>query len=174
MLQCMNRIKERKDKHMVEKKWLTKDAYERVRSELDKLINVERPAIAKRIDEARQEGDLKENGGYHAAREQQSWNETRIAQLQELLENAEIGETPADDGIVEPGMLVEAKFAGRTQKFLLGSRQAAFDMDVEVYSPSAPLGKAILGHKAGDTVSYLAPNGKTITVDIISAKPYEG
>lgn len=159
---------------MTEKKWLTKDAYERLEAELENLIKVERPAIAKRIDEARQEGDLKENGGYHAAREQQSWNETRIAQIQDILDNAEIGEVPPDDGIVEPGMVVEAKFVGRVQKFLLGSRSAAIGMEMEVFSPNAPLGKAILGHKAGEKVSYEAPNGKTIEVEIISATPYTG
>ncbi|MDO5746401.1 MAG: transcription elongation factor GreA [Actinomycetaceae bacterium] len=159
---------------MAEKKWLTQEAYDHLLAELDNLKNVERPAIAKRIDEARQEGDLKENGGYHAAREQQSWNETRIAQLEELLEAAEVGETPPDDGIVEPGMIVEAQFAGSTHRFLLGSRQAAVGLDIEVFSPNAPLGKAIMGHKAGDKVSYLAPNGKTINVDIISATPYKG
>lgn len=157
---------------MTEKKWLTEDAYKRLEEELNQLIKVERPAIARRIDEARQEGDLKENGGYHAAREQQSWNETRIAQIQDILDNAEIGETPADDGVVEPGMVVEAKFVGKTQKFLLGSRSAAVGMDMEVFSPNAPLGEAILGHKAGETVSYVAPNGKTIKVEIISATPY--
>lgn len=148
---------------MAETTWLTQEAYDRLQAELKNLVEVERPAIAKRIDEARQEGDLKENGGYHAAREQQSWNETRIQQLEGLLENAQVGETPKDNGIVEPGMVVTAVVAGREKTFLMGTREA-----------DAPLGKAILNHKVGDEVAYEAPNGKQITVTITDAKPYQG
>lgn len=159
---------------MADTTWLTQEAYDRLRAELTELIEVERPAIAKRIDEARQEGDLKENGGYHAAREQQSWNETRINQLEELLENAQVGETPDDDGIVEPGMVVTATIAGKDKTFLMGTREAGIGIDLEVFSPDAPLGQAILGHKVGDEVSYAAPNGKNIQVVITDAKPYRG
>lgn len=159
---------------MAESTWMTQDSYDRLVAELKNLEEVERPAIARRIDEARQEGDLKENGGYHAAREQQSWNETRILQLKEIIEKAEVGKPPADDGIVEPGMVVEALLGKREVKFLLGSREAAPEVDYEVYSPDAPLGKAITGHKAGETIDYQAPNGKTIKVQIKTAKPYQG
>lgn len=154
--------------------WLTQEAYDRLVAELKQLTEVERPAIAKRIDEARQEGDLKENGGYHAAREQQSWNETRIAQLEDLIKNSEIGETPEDDGVVTVGKVITAKVAGMQMEFLLGSREIAdADDNVEVYSPDAPLGAAIMGHKNGEKVSYKAPNGKKITVEIVSSKPYQ-
>lgn len=159
---------------MAKSTWMTQESYDRLVGELKNLEEVERPAIAKRIDEARQEGDLKENGGYHAAREQQSWNETRILQLKEIIENAEVGEPPADDGIVEPGMVVEATLGNRNVKFLLGSREAAPDVDFQVYSQDAPLGKAIDGHKVGDVVEYTAPNGKTIKVTINSATPFHG
>ncbi|MBD3689969.1 transcription elongation factor GreA [Nanchangia anserum] len=159
---------------MADTTWLTQDAYDRLQAELTELIEVERPAIAKRIDEARQEGDLKENGGYHAAREQQSWNETRIQQLEELLENAQVGQTPDDDGIVEPGMVVTATIAGREKTFLMGTREAGIGIDLEVFSPDAPMGQAILGHKVGDEVTYEAPNGKDIRVVITDAKPYAG
>ena len=159
---------------MAETTWLTQEAYDRLQAELKNLVEVERPAIAKRIDEARQEGDLKENGGYHAAREQQSWNETRIQQLEGLLENAQVGETPKDNGIVEPGMVVTAVVAGREKTFLMGSLDAGDGLDIEVFSPDAPLGKAILNHKVGDEVAYEAPNGKQITVTITDAKPYQG
>lgn len=159
---------------MAEKTWLTQEAYDRLRAELTQLIEVERPAIAKRIDEARQEGDLKENGGYHAAREQQSWNETRIAQLEELLEDAQVGETPKDDGVVEPGMVVTATIGGKEKTFLMGTREAGIGIDLDVFSPDAPMGRAILGHKIGDEVTYEAPNGKEIAVRITDAKPYKG
>ena len=159
---------------MAESTWMTQESYDRLVAELKELEEVERPAIARRIDEARQEGDLKENGGYHAAREQQSWNETRILQLKAILEKAEVGEPPADDGVVEPGMVVEATLGKREVKFLLGSREAAPDVDFQVYSQDAPLGKAINGHKVGDVIDYTAPNGSTMKVTIKSAKPFQG
>ena len=101
-------------------------------------------------------------------------NETRIQQLDALLRDAEIGETPADDGVVEPGMVVTAEIFGEESKFLLGSRMASAGLELEVYSPDAPLGEAILGAKKGDTVSYYAPNGKEISVKIIDAVPFKG
>ena len=158
---------------MADKTWMTQESYDRLKEELRHLEEVERPAIARRIDEARQEGDLKENGGYHAAREQQSWNETRILQLKEIMENAEVGEPPADDGIVEPGMVVKATPGRREVKFLMGSREASPDVDMDVYSPDAPLGQAIMGHKVGETVDYLAPNGKNIKVKLLEVTPFE-
>ena len=157
---------------MADKTWMTQESYDRLKEELRHLQEVERPAIARRIDEARQEGDLKENGGYHAAREQQSWNETRILQLKEIIDNAEVGEPPADDGIVEPGMVVKATLGRREVKFLMGSREASPDVDFDVYSPDAPLGQAIMGHKVGDTVDYQAPNGKSIKVKLLEVTPF--
>jgi transcription elongation factor GreA len=159
---------------MAEKTWLTQEAYDRLKEELEHRSNVLRQEIVTKIDEARQEGDLKENGGYHAAREEQAMNETRIQQLDALLRDAEIGETPADDGVVEPGMLVTAEIFGEESKFLLGSRMAGAGLDMEVYSPDAPLGEAIMGAKKGDTVSYYAPNGKEVSVKIIDAVPFKG
>ena len=85
-----------------------------------------------------------------------------------------MGEAPADNGVVEPGMMVSAKIAGDVENFLLGSREVAGDTDIDVYSEKSPLGAAIQGKKAGDTVTYAAPNGRQITVEIISATPYAG
>lgn len=157
---------------MSDTQWLTQAQYDALKEELTDRIEVRRPHIAKLIDAARQEGDLKENGGYHAARNEQSLNETRIKALQGMLENAEIGETPADDGVVEPGMVVTASIAGREVEFLLGSRDAGGDLGVQIFSTTAPLGAAVMGARAGDTVSYEAPNGKMMEVKIISTKPF--
>ena len=154
--------------------WLTQAAYDRLKNELDHISGPHRQEIVDRIEAARDEGDLKENAGYHAAREEQSKNEGRIQELKALLENAEVGESAADDGIVKPGMLVECKLAGNAMKFVLGSREIAVGSDVEVYSVASPLGAAIEGHKAGDTVSYKAPNGKDIEVELTSVFPYDG
>ena len=154
--------------------WLTQEAYNRLKDELDYISGPYRQEIVDRIEAARDEGDLKENAGYHAAREEQSKNEGRIQELKALLENAEVGEAAADDGIVKPGMLVECKLAGNSMKFVLGSREIADGADVDVYSVASPLGSAIEGHKAGDVVSYKAPNGKDIEVELISVVPYNG
>lgn len=154
--------------------WLTQDAYNRLKAELEHLTGRGRQEIAEKIDAARQEGDLKENGGYHAAREEQAKQEARIVQLTELLRNAHVGEPPPDDGIVESGMVVTATIAGRERKFLLGSREGAVDLDIDVYSESSPLGAALVGRSAGDTVTYEAPNGAQIEVKIGEVKPFKG
>ena len=152
--------------------WLTQEAYDRLKAELEQLSGPGRTEIARRIEAAREEGDLKENGGYHAAKEEQGKQEARIRQLQQLLRDAKVGQAPPDDGVVEPGMVVVAEVAGSELTFLLGSREVADGTDLEVYSEKSPLGAAINGKKAGDTSSYTAPNGKEITVRVISAKPY--
>ena len=157
--------------------WLTQDAYDRLKKELDHISGPYRHEIVERIDQARSEGDLKENGGYHAAREEQSKNEGRIVHLKNLLENAQVGEAPADDGVVEAGMVVTAEIAGEAMTFLIGSREVAEDLapgsELEVFSEKSPMGSAISGHRVGDELSYTAPNGKEIPVKILDAKPFK-
>jgi transcription elongation factor GreA len=158
--------------------WLTQDAYDKLQAELENLRGPVRSEIVARISAAREEGDLKENGGYHAAREEQGKTEARIRQLEEMLRNAEVGETPADDGVVEPGMKVTYKFAGdsddEAETFLLGAREMADTTDLTVYSPQSPLGSAIMGKRKGETVPYDAPNGRTMKVEILDAVPFTG
>ncbi|OMH23799.1 transcription elongation factor GreA [Tersicoccus phoenicis] len=154
--------------------WLTQDAYDRLHAELEHLSGPGRADIVARIEAARSEGDLKENGGYHAAKEEQGKAEARIRQLTELLKNAHVGEQPADDGIVESGMVVTARIAGDEETFLLGSREVAVGTDLDVFSEKSPLGAAILGLKKGDATHYAAPNGRDIAVEIVDAKPYSG
>src|SRR4051794_6234286 len=156
--------------------WLTQEAFDKKTAELTELRGPVRADIVSRISAARDEGDLKENGGYHAAREELGKLDGRIAQLVEMLKTAQVGETPADDGVVEPGMLVTIRFVGdkdHETPFLLGAREMAGD-DVEVFSPQSPLGEAINGRSKGDTVSYPAPNGSMLEVEIIDAVPYSG
>ena len=157
--------------------WLTQEAYNRLQQELEHLKGDVRADITAKIAAARDEGDLKENGGYHAAREEQGKTEARIRQLEDMLRRAEVGETPADNGVVEPGMTVTYKFAGddEVETFLLGAREMEDTTEgVKVYSPQSPLGSAIIGHKKGDTVSYDAPNGRKLEVEIVDAVPYTG
>lgn len=153
--------------------YLTQEAYDRLQSELSALKGEGRSEISQRIEAAREEGDLKENGGYHAAKEEQGKMELRIRQLEHLLQHAVVGTAPADDGIVEPGMVVSVEMFGETETFLLGSREIIDeDTELDVYSEKSPLGAALIGSKPGDDVSYAAPNGKTITVKVVKAKPY--
>ncbi|MFD1830587.1 MULTISPECIES: transcription elongation factor GreA [Streptomyces] len=156
--------------------WLTQEAYDQLKAELEYLSGPARVEIAKKIEAAREEGDLRENGGYHAAKEEQGKQELRVRQLTQLLENAKVGEAPADDGVVEPGMVVTVAFDGDeddTLTFLLASREYA-SSDIETYSPQSPLGTGVNGKKVGDDAQYELPNGKTAMVRIVAAKPYRG
>lgn len=154
--------------------WLTQDAFDKLQAELKELRGPIRQEVIERISNARDEGDLKENGAYHAAREDQGKIEGRIRQLEDMLRRAEVGETPPDDGVVEPGMVVTYKFVGddddEAERFLLGAREIEPE-DLKVYSPQSPLGAAINGHRKGETVSYEAPSGPQRVV-ILDAVPF--
>ena len=155
--------------------WLTQEAHDRLKSELDHLTGNGRVEIAEKIEAAREEGDLKENGGYHAAKDEQGKMEARILQLTELLRTAKVGEAPRTEGVVGPGMTITVKFAGDDEEitFLLASREES-GAPIDVYSPRSPLGAAINGKRVGEEVSYPLPNGKTLGVEIIDAVPYTG
>ncbi len=155
--------------------WLTQDAYDRLKGELDELV-ANRPAIAAKINEAREEGDLKENGGYHAAREEQGQIESRIRQLQELLRTAQVGDVPTESGIAKPGSVLTVRYDGETEteRFLLANREEGAHGELEVYSPRSPLGQALLEAKEGETREYDLPNGGTMKVTLIKAEPFTG
>ena len=167
---------ETRDDHVT---WLTQEAYDRLKAELDHLSGPGRVEIAKKIEAAREEGDLRENGGYHAAKEEQGKSEARIRQLQDMLRRAQVGEQPTEQGVVGPGMIVTIRFAGDsdTETFLLGSRELVTlddSVDLEVFSPQSPLGTAITGKGTGDSATFTAPNGRDTTVEIVAAEPFEG
>ncbi|MDT0321614.1 MULTISPECIES: transcription elongation factor GreA [unclassified Streptomyces] len=155
--------------------WLTQEAYDQLKAELDHLSGPARIEIAKKIEQAREEGDLKENAGYHAAKEEQGKQEARVRQLTQLLQNAQVGAPPADNGVVSPGMVVTIAFDGDesdTMTFLLASREFATS-DIETYSPQSPLGAGVLGKKAGEDAEYELPNGRKAMVRVLEAKPYQ-
>src|SRR5687768_329761 len=155
--------------------WLTQEAYDRLKHELDELI-ARRPVIAAEINARREEGDLRENGGYHAAREEQGKQEARIRYLQELLRTAQVGEAPRAD-TVGPGTVVTIHFdddTDDTETFLLGSREIASTTDLTVYSPESALGVAIVGARAGQIVTYTAPSGADIKVTVVKFAPFGG
>ncbi|MFJ7964827.1 transcription elongation factor GreA [Streptomyces sp. NPDC096324] len=156
--------------------WLTQEAYNQLRAELEYLSGPARTEITAKIAAAREEGDLRENGGYHAAKEEQGKQELRVRQLTQLLEKAKVGEAPAADGVVAPGMVVTIAFDGDeddTLDFLLASREYA-SSDIETYSPQSPLGSGVTGKKVGEDAQYELPNGKLASVKILKAVPYQG
>ena len=161
--------------------WLTQEAFDAASAELEHLKGDGRAAVTAKIARARDEGDLSENAGYHAAREEQGQQELRIRQLETMLRSAQVGEAPEGDvDEVAPGCRVTIAYDGDeddTDTFLLGSRELmalADSTDIEVFSPQSPLGQAITGAKVGDTVSYTAPTGKPIEVTVLEVKPYRG
>lgn len=155
--------------------WLTQAKFDELKAELEQLRGPGRADAVKRVSDSRDEGDLKENAGYHAARDELGKIDGRIAQLVDMLERAQVGETPADDGVVEAGMKVTVKLVGLdlTETFLFGAREMAGD-DIKVYSPQSPLGQAIDGAKRGETVTYTLPNGRDQKAEIVEAVPYTG
>jgi transcription elongation factor GreA len=153
--------------------WLTRETYDRLKAELDYLSGPGRADIAKKIEAAREEGDLSENSGYHAAKDEQGQMEARIITLQHILENARVGSPPRTEGVVGPGMTVTVRFVKDDDEmtFLLASREES-GSPIEVYSPRSPLGAAIMGKKVGEKATYSLPNGHTTTVEIVVAVPY--
>ena len=155
--------------------WMTQETYDRLKAEFDHLSGPGRVEIAKKIEAARAEGDLRENGGYHAAKDEQGHIEARILTLQHMLDNARVGIPPRTEGVVGPGMKVTVRFAGDDDEmtFLLASREES-GTSVAVYSPRSPLGAAIMDKKVGEKASFSTPNGRTTNVEIVAAVPYDG
>lgn len=147
---------------------LTQATFDRLKEEHANLTTVWRIDIAKRIETARELGDLKENGDYHAAKEEQGQTEARIRDLEAMIERAEIVEGGAGDGTVTAGSVVTIRYEGDTDEetYLLGSIEEKRD-GVEIMSPGSPIGKALLGGQAGDTVEAETPGG-TLRVEIVS------
>jgi transcription elongation factor GreA len=150
---------------------LSRAAYERLREEVEDLTTRGRVEIARKIETARELGDLSENGDYHAAKEEQGKMEGRIRHIQALLQRAEIVEDDAGGGEVRAGSVVEICYEGddESERYLLGSIEERHD-ELEVISPGSPLGSALMGAKPGETVSFEAPNGNTLRVEILSVE----
>ena len=146
---------------------LSRDAYERLRAELEDLTTRGRVDIAQTIETARELGDLKENADYHAARDDQGRMEARIRQLQSLVDHAVIVDASQASDTVAAGSIVALRYEGDDEpdRFLVGSIEERRS-DVAVVSPASPLGQALVGHRKGDVVSYQAPGGN-LRVEIV-------
>ncbi|WP_229023109.1 GreA/GreB family elongation factor [Actinomarinicola tropica] len=146
---------------------LSQTAFDRLKAEYDDLTTRGRIEIARKIETARELGDLSENGDYHAAKEEQGHMEGRIAHLASMIENAEIVETPAGAEEVHPGSVVALAYEGddTPERYLIGSIEEQGG-ELDVISLGSPLGEALLGRKVGDEVQYETPTGATLTVTI--------
>ncbi len=151
---------------MAQQQQLSQAAFDRLKAEFDELTTIGRVEIAKKIETARELGDLSENGDYHAAKEEQGKMEGRIAHLSQMIENAVIVEDSGDGDVVGAGSVVSIRYEGDddVERYLVGSIEERVD-DLDVISPSSPLGSALIGASVGDTVNYEAPGG-TLAVEI--------
>ena len=141
----------------------------RLAAEFEDLTTRGRIDIARKIETARELGDLSENGDYHAAKEEQGKMEGRIMQLESILENSEIVEIATGTvDLVAPGTVVAVVFEGddEPERMLVGAIEEKRD-DVGVVAPGSPLGEALLGAAVGDTVSFEAPGG-TLAVEVVA------
>jgi len=147
---------------------LTQETFDRLKTEHEDLTTRGRIDIARKIEVARELGDLSENGDYHAAKEEQGKMEGRIMFLAKTLEEAEIVEV-VNDGTVSLGLVVELRYEGDddAEKYLVGSIEERQE-GVEILSPDSPLGKALVGSTVGDTVSFESPTGATLQVEVVS------
>jgi transcription elongation factor GreA len=150
---------------------LSRAAFERLQEELQDLTTRGRVEIARKIETARELGDLSENGDYHAAKEEQGKMEGRIRHIQALLERAEIVEGEAEGGAVQAGSVVTIRYEGddSTDRYLIGSIEERHQ-ELDVISPGSPLGQSLMGAKAGDTVEFEAPSGATLRVEVVGVE----
>ena len=153
---------------MADVQQFSQEAHDRLVAELEDLTTRGRIDLARKIEVARELGDLSENGDYHAAKEEKGKMEGRIRHLESLLEKAEIVEQVKTSDVVAPGTVVAVVYDGddEPERMLVGSIEEQRD-DVGVVSPGSPLGEALLGATVGDTVSFEAPSG-SLSVRIVA------
>ncbi len=142
---------------------LTLDAYERLKAELDELTNDGRTRIAERLKAAREHGDIRENAEYDAAKNEQALMESRIRNLQRMLRDPEIVETPSDAELVSAGMLVTLRpiqdDEPEDETYLLAESAEERAPNVRTITTTSPLGSAVLGARRDDRIAYEAPGG---------------
>jgi transcription elongation factor GreA len=152
--------------------WLTPAAHAKLVAELEHLTTEGRRVIEKRIAEAREHGDLRENAEYDTAKNDQGLMEARIRQIRHILDNSEVREA-ADSGRVEIGTIatVVDQDGDEMEYFIAAAENKVPGMILA--SPTSPVGSALLGAAPGDEVSYQAPGG-TFTMTVKSVRVFEG
>lgn len=149
--------------------YLTEEGYKKLKEEVEHLKKVRRPEIANRIKEAKELGDLSENAEYADAREEQSFTEGRIIDVEEILKNAQvIASTDANPNQVDIGDTIKVSKDGKEFVYtIVGSNEA--DPNAGKISNESPLGRAFLGKKKGEEFSVNTPKGE-VKYKIISVK----
>ncbi|HMM43428.1 MAG TPA: transcription elongation factor GreA, partial [Thermomicrobiales bacterium] len=139
---------------MQERTLVTSDGLEQLKAEYDELVNVKRPELIRAIAAAREEGDLRENGGYHAARHDQTLVEGRIRQLEQMLKRVEIIDEDAasNASTVRLGSTVTIDIDGDEETYTIVGAVEANPAEGRI-SNESPFGKALIGHRVGDAVS---------------------
>jgi len=138
--------------------YLSPEGRDRMEAELRQLIDVERPAVIKRIATAREHGDLKENAEYHAAREEQGFLENRIRTMEQTLKVATIVEPEARGAVVGVGTRLRVEHEGEELELMIvGSAEA--DPASGKISNVSPVGRALIGRRVGDIVTVVTPGG---------------
>jgi transcription elongation factor GreA len=141
--------------------YLSQNSYNNLQAEMEALKNKVIPEIAKKIDEAKQQGDLSENAEYHQAREEMSWAQGRLMELQQILSNAHIIKKNKDSNTVSLGHKVIVEINGAEREYTIVGPQE-IDLTQGFISNVSPIGEALLGHEAGDKVEVITPGGKQI------------
>lgn len=134
---------------------ITKEGLERLKSELDQLVTVRRPEIIKAIAAAREEGDLRENAGYDAARHDQAMTERRIREIEDRIRRATIID-PSKATSVQVGTTVKIEIDGEEEEYTIVGAVEAKPAQGKI-SNESPIGKALLGRKKGDVVDIRTP-----------------
>ena len=150
---------------------LTRDAYERLRGELDRLRGEGRREMAERLERAREHGDIRENAEYDAAKDAQGLMEARIREIERLLRDPEIVEGAASTDAAGPGVLITVRPLDdeddQEERFLLAASKEEKAEGARTVSLSSPLGEALAGKKVGEKVTYEAPGG-TFAYEVLS------
>ncbi len=142
--------------------YMSQEKIDELKTELSDLKNNKAPQLRKRIDEARQMGDLSENAEYHAAREELAWVQSRIGEIQIILDNAQIIQTGQDEsGKVTIGATVKVETHGKEKEFTIVGAQEANPLEGKI-SNESPLGSALLGKKKGEKVEVEIPAGTQV------------
>jgi transcription elongation factor GreA len=137
---------------------LTKEGLDKLEKELDELVSVKRPEIAERIKYAKDFGDISENAEYEDAKNEQGMLEGRILVLENMIRNAVIIEESRENGIVQIGATVDVKDEFGVQTFTIVG-PAEVDVAAGRISLESPVGKALIGHRVGDSVDVQSPGG---------------
>jgi len=148
--------------------YLTSDSLAALQAEYEKIINKTIPEIAKRIDEAKQQGDLSENAEYHQAREDMSWAQGRALELEQILQNAQLIVKKEDNKVVSVGNTVIVSVNKKEKEYTIVGPQEV-DISKGYISNESPLGSALVGSKMKDKVEVVTPAGKQI-YEIIKIK----